>query len=126
MNQIDLKSKTIKILKGSSIAVVISAICFICFAVVLTQTDVKESIIPYVIIIISFVSIIIGSFISSIKLKKNGIINGALVGFIYISFIYLLSSIILTGFRLNMSSTIMICGSIISGMIGGIIGVNIK
>ena len=60
------------------------------------------------------------------NLKKNGIINGALVGLIYILVIYFLSSIIEKDFSLNIQSIIMIIASIIAGGIGGIIGVNKK
>ena len=38
--------------------------------------------------------------------------------------IYLLSSILVSGFEMNMQSAIMIAASIFAGMIGGIIGVN--
>lgn len=63
---------------------------------------------------------------SSLHIKKNGIVNGALVGIIYITFIYLLSSIITGDFTLNSYSLIMIIASILAGAIGGIIGINKK
>ena len=56
--------------------------------------------------------------------KKNGIINGVLIGLIYIGFIYILSSVIEGNFVLNLKSIIMIIGAIIAGAVGGIIGVN--
>ena len=60
------------------------------------------------------------------KIKKNGLINGALVGLIYMLFIYLISSIINTGFALNLNSVIMILSGVIAGVVGGVVGVNIK
>ena len=125
-NQIDLKTNFIKIIKGSIIAIIISVICFTIFATVLTCTDIKENTIPSVVLIISLISILIGSCISSRKIKKKGILNGAIVGITYISIIYILSSILLTGFSLNLYATIMIIGAVLAGMIGGIVGVNIK
>jgi putative membrane protein (TIGR04086 family) len=68
---------------------------------------------------------LIGSSISTLKIKKNGILNGSMVGLIYISAIYIISSIISTEFSLNINSIIMIASAILSGIIGGIIGVNI-
>lgn len=59
------------------------------------------------------------------KIKKNGFINGLLVGLIYIIYIYLLSSIINNSFSLNLNSIIMIFSSLATGIIGGIIGVNL-
>ena len=49
-----------------------------------------------------------------------------LVGLIYITLIYLLSSIITGNFLLNINSIIMIIVSVLTGAVGGIIGVNMK
>ena len=62
----------------------------------------------------------------TIKIKKNGIVYGGIIGIIYIIGLYIISSIVTTGFSLNMYSIIMIILSILAGMIGGIVGVNIK
>ncbi len=95
------------------------------FAILLVYTNIQENTIKPVVIIISIISILVGSSLSSIKIKRKGIVNGALVGTIYIMVIYILSSICFVGFELNLESIIMIISSIISGMIGGVIGVNI-
>ena len=94
--------------------------------IILTYTNISESVITPVIIIISAISILIGSSISTMKIKKNGLVNGLLVGLIYMFFIYIVSSIINTGFALNTNSIIMILSGIVAGIIGGIVGVNIK
>ena len=77
-------------------------------------------------IIITGISILIGSQITTSSIKKNGILNGILVGAIYIIMLYLLSSAISKNFSLNNYSIIMIATSIIIGGLGGIIGVNRK
>jgi len=61
-----------------------------------------------------------------LKIKNNGIINGGIIGLLYISIIYIISSIVQTGFRLDLYSIVMIIASVLCGMLGGIIGVNIK
>lgn len=116
----------IQILIGSLVSCIFSLIFFFIFALVLSNTDVKESAIPTVTIIISIISILIGSTISSKKLKRNGILNGACIGIIYISTLYILSSCLLVGFKINIYSVLMIIGATISGSIGGIFGVNIN
>ena len=75
---------------------------------------------------ISALSILIGSIISVSKIAKNGMLNGAIVGGIYIVIIYLLSSIINLNFDINSNSIILISFSMVAGMLGGVIGVNIK
>lgn len=114
----------IKVFMGSLIALIITVISLLVVAIILTYTDVSENIITVSVIVISALSILIGSIISAVNIKKNGIINGALVGFIYMITIYLLSSIFIAGFNVNMQSIIMIVVSIFAGMLGGIIGVN--
>ena len=74
--------------------------------------------------IITAISILIGSSLVNIKIKKNGLINGSIIGAIYIIVIYLISSILNWKFALNVQSIIMIAISIIFGILGGIIGVN--
>ena len=55
-----------------------------------------------------------------------GLVNGALVGLIYILTIYVISSITGLGFALQLQTIIMMLAAIGAGMIGGIIGVNLK
>lgn len=119
MNKIKLNNNNIiKVIKGSIISFLVSVILLFIFASLLVYTSLQETTIKPVVIIISIISILIGSSLSSIKIKKNGIINGALVGLIYILTIYILSSISLIGFNLNLYSIIMMIGAIVSGMIG--------
>lgn len=114
------------ILKGSLIAILITLILLLIISALLTFTSIPEGTIPIMLIIASAISIIIGSIISSKKLSKRGILNGMIVGIIYIICIYLLSSIFITGFSMNLKSLIMIITSAIAGMLGGIIGVNLN
>ncbi len=116
----------IKIIKGTIISIILTLIALTVYAAILSYTSISESSIVPVVLTITGISILIGSSISSISIKKKGIINGGMVGLIYILFIYILSSTISIGFSLNINSIIMVIVSIITGMIGGIIGVNIK
>ena len=115
-----------RVLKGSAFSIVITLVGLLIYSIILSYTSVAESTIPTIIIIITGISILIGSTISTANIKKNGIVNGILVGLIYISLIYLLSSIITGNFLLNINSVIMIIVSVLTGALGGIIGVNMK
>lgn len=126
VNKLKLPSNLIKIIKGSMTSMLITLIFLLIFSIVLTFTTVKENTIKPVIIVISTISVLIGTSLNTMKLKKNGIINGGAIGLIYILTIYILSSLTGSGFKLNVYSFIMIIFSIIAGMIGGIIGINLK
>ncbi len=116
----------IRLIKGSISSIIISVIFLFVYAIVLTYTTVPESTMPLVITVIIGVSILIGSSMSSMKIKKNGFINGGVVGLIYMLFLYISSSMALSGFSINLNTLILIISGIVVGMIGGIIGVNIK
>lgn len=115
-----------EILKGVLISVIFTLIFLFAFSLILTYTNVSESFINPTIIVITAISIFIGSSIGNIKMKKNGLINGALIGGIYLASIYLLSGIINQKFTLNTASIIIIIAGMTCGMFGGIIGVNKK
>lgn len=120
----DGSSNLRKILIGSGISILITIVFLLVFSILLTYTNISENTIPAITIIITAISIFIGSTMATSNLKKNGIINGAMVGLIYILVIYLLSSIIEKDFSLNIHSIIMIISSVLAGGIGGIIGIN--
>ena len=114
----------VKILKGLFISFCITLIGILIFSIVLTYSNISETTVPIVIIAISFVSILIGSTILTRKISKNGMVNGGIIGGIYIIMIYSISSIISGNFALNMYSIIMIILGILAGLIGGILGIN--
>ena len=115
-----------KVIKGSAFSIIITLIGLLVYSIILSYTSVSESTIPTIVVIITAISILIGSTISTPNIKKNGIINGMFVGLIYIAIIYLLSSIVTGNFLLNITSIIMIITSVLTGALGGIIGVNKK
>lgn len=112
--------------KGVGIALLTTVILLFIFASILTFTQLSESMISPVIIIVTAISILIGSSIGNFKIKKNGLVNGAFIGGIYMLTIYLISSILNWKFGLGIQSIIMIAIGIIFGILGGIIGVNRK
>lgn len=116
----------LKILKGVGISFGLTLICLTIFSALLTYTNLSESLIQPVVIAVTGISILAGSFFATKKVGKNGIIKGIGVGLIYILLIYVISSIVNGGnFTLTISSVIMILIGILCGAIGGIIGVNI-
>jgi len=116
----------LNILKGVIISIIFTLIFLFVFSIILTYTNISESFITPVIIVITAISIFIGSSIGNIKMKRNGLLNGALIGGIYLLSIYLMSGIINQNFSFSTASIIIIVAGMICGMFGGIIGVNKK
>ena len=117
---------TLKIFKGVVTSILVTLVFLFLLSVILTYSNISETVIPISIVVISAVSILIGSLLTTKKMKKNGIIYGGAIGLIYIIILYLTSSIVSKGFSLNFYSILMMIFSIISGMFGGILGVNMN
>jgi len=113
-----------RIFKGLIFSFIITLISVFIFAIVLTYTNISESMVPIVIIILTFISILVGTIIGVRKISKNGMLNGAIIGGIYVLLLYLISSILNIGFSLNVYTIFMIIAGIVSGVVGGVIGVN--
>ncbi|MBR3324948.1 MAG: TIGR04086 family membrane protein [Clostridia bacterium] len=120
------KNNLVCVIKGILISILSSLLLLFFMSIILAYSNTSEAVIPVAIIVISSISILMGSAFSTKSIMKNGLINGAIVGCVYILILYLLSSIIMVGFNLNMKSLIMMLVSIVIGMTGGIIGVNIR
>ena len=112
------------VVKGVIISIIFTLIFLFIFSVILTYTDISESFTTPVIIVITAISIFIGSSIGNLKMRKNGLLNGAIVGGIYLISIYFLSGIINHNFSMTIQSVIIIIAGMACGMLGGIIGVN--
>lgn len=119
-------SNFVRIIKGSILSIILTIICLLIFSLILAYTNIPEKTMIPVITVVTAISILAGSIISVSKIEKKGIINGALVGLIYILTIYIISSIAKGNFGITINSIILIASAIIAGMLGGIIGVNIK
>jgi putative membrane protein, TIGR04086 family len=120
------KSNYIYILRGIIVSVLITMLGLLIFSIILTKTNTSEATIFPVVVVITAISILIGSFIASGKIKNKGIVNGAIVGGCYMLVIYLLSSIMGNSFSLNVQSFVTIIAAIMAGIIGGILGVNLR
>ena len=114
----------LNVLKGVIISFLSTLILLLIFSLILTYSNISENIIAPTIITITAISIFIGSTIANFKMNKNGMLNGALIGGIYLIIIYLFSSIINQEFSLTIYSAIMIIASIICCMFGGVLGIN--
>jgi len=126
MEAMDKNNTFFKIIKGVGIAIIFTFTSLTIFSILLTYTNLSENLIQPVVISVTGMSILAGSFFVTRKIKKNGIIKGITVGIIYIMLIYLVSSIVNNlNFKLNIESIVMISIGIICGAVGGFIGVNV-
>lgn len=113
------------ILKGTLIAVGMSLVSLFLYAIVLANTEVQESTMPSVIMIVVAISLLAGAMIATRKMESKGILTGMGIGFVYMAGMYLLSSITLSHLEASTATVMMIAIGMLFAAIGGIIGVNL-
>ena len=97
---------------------------YIIYAFLLANTRVAESTIPTCSIIIGLLCVFEASMMATRKMKKNGLQNGAIIGFLYVLLVYFLGSVFNHEFVFSFHSLYTICFYVFVGMFGGMIGVN--
>ena len=78
----------VEIAKGIGIALITTFICLIIFSVILTYTSINDNCIDPVIMVVTGLSILLGSFLGNMKIRKNGMLNGGIVGVAYLLILY--------------------------------------
>lgn len=116
----------ISVTKGIIVSYIITLPVFCLFALILTNTDFPEKYTSSVVVITTIISILTAGSTSTKGLKSKGWLNGSVVGFVYILILYLLSSIIFRNFIVDRYVITMGIIGILTGAIGGIIGINVK
>ena len=112
--------------KDLIISIIITLILLLVLSMVLSLTNVSENIIGGAVIFISRLSILIGAFLASRKIKEKGIVFGSILGLTYMISLYIISSVLNSNFSLSLTVLYMFLGGLIGGSLGGILGVNLK
>ena len=112
--------------KAGGLAVVLTLVFIMIQTALMMFTKLSESVLPITNSIIMAISITIASIYISIKREQKGWLNGAAIGLIYILLMVLLNIGLVDDFVLN--KYVLIKGGIalVTGAIGGMIGVNLK
>lgn len=112
--------------KGVILSYVITIVFFVFFALLMTYTNLAERTIPTINSVIIMVSIVVGSMYIAIKTNKNGWLNGTIVGVVYILILMILRWIVLKDVVFDTYIFVKIIMAVITGAVGGMIGINIK
>ncbi|AKL95176.1 hypothetical protein CACET_c17280 [Clostridium aceticum] len=112
--------------KGLMRGYIVSLALFLIGAILITYTGLGENVIPILTSIIMIVSIAYAAIYVVVHTKKKGWLHGGLVGILYIFILILLSKAFVTGYMLDRVVYYRIIISMITGMIGGMIGINMK
>jgi len=115
-----------KIFKSTVLSYLFTIISFAILSLILTFSNLSDSFIPSAVVIISVISILLGSSIASLNSRSHGWLMGLSVGLSYFLVLYFISSILISGFSINLNTIYLGFSMALSGIIGGIIGINRK
>ncbi|TCQ07952.1 TIGR04086 family membrane protein [Serpentinicella alkaliphila] len=105
---------------------VLSLVLFLISAVLFTYTKLSEGIIPALISFVMIISVAYSAIYVSVHRKSKGWLHGAIIGVIYMVLIVALSLIFIPGFTLDKAVYYRIIICKVTGLVGGMIGINIK
>lgn len=125
-----MKSKTTNFLwsffKSLVISYIITLVLILFMAIIFTYTPLKEKNIPLFNTIIMIISITAGAIYLTLKIGEKGWLNGGIVGIIYYIVLVLLNYILFKDHTIDIYTTSKLIISLITGIIGGMIGINLK
>jgi putative membrane protein (TIGR04086 family) len=116
----------IRVAKGLIFSFLITLPCFFIFALFLTYTDFPEKYTSMAVLITTVISVLVASAYSTKNVKHKGWMNGCFVGLLYVTILYLASSIVDKNFMLNFSGILTFFIGAIVGCLGGILGINMR
>lgn len=111
--------------KFLAISYLIAFILLCLVAVIFTYTNINDNMLLTFVFAIVVISNLIGSTLTSRKIKRRGIVTGIVFGTIYFILIYIFSAIFYTGLSVNNTVLMYLLMTSVSGIVGGVVGVNL-
>lgn len=113
--------------KGLIRGYILSLIMFLISAIIITYTSIGEGIVPILTSVIMVISIAYAAVYVAIHIRKRGWLHGGLIGLIYILILILLSKLFISDYiMIDKMAYFRIGIGAITGVIGGMIGINMK
>ncbi len=94
-------------------------------ATIFAYTNINDNYLQTFVFGIIMISVLVGATILAKKVKEKGLLIGGIFGFVYVLIIFAITSIAYTSFVFSNTLLLYLAISVVAGVIGGIIGVNI-
>lgn len=120
------KLNILSLMKGLLASYIITIPVFMLLALILANTDFPQRLVSSAVVVTTVISVLTAGFVSTKGVRNKGWLNGGIVGLIYMVILYLISSLIYNDFTIDKYVITMTTIGIISGSIGGIVGINTR
>lgn len=126
MKKINIEKQDIfDLLRGTIVAVIVSLILVLIFALIVNLVEIGDNIVMPVNQAIKIISVFIGCFIG-IKNRHHGVIKGALIGLLYTFLSIFVFGIISKEIDFQLINLIDVGFGIVAGIVSGILSVNLR
>ncbi|MBZ2173971.1 TIGR04086 family membrane protein [Schnuerera sp. xch1] len=122
----NILNRGINILKSLALAFILTFIFVLIVSILLTFTSLKETTIPLLNTTIMIVSITFGGIHMAIKSRERGWLNGGIIGALYFLILLLINFLFIKPFIFDIYTISKFFISLAAGIIGGIIGINVR
>ena len=112
-------------LKNTVIGFVLTIVLLFSVSVIGVFASFPEAVMKLLVSVVTYTAIGICGFFAARHIRRGGLVSGAISGLIYTIVLYLIGSIINGDFSLNSSSALFALFSVLSGALGGIVGINL-
>jgi putative membrane protein (TIGR04086 family) len=121
-----ISAKLVNLFKFVGVAYILTFVIFLAAAAFLTYTEFPQGMIPSVVVITTMISIMFAGSGFARSAKNKGWFNGMLAGLIYMVILYVISSLTLNTYGIDINGLIMLILGMAAGAFGGVVGINLK
>lgn len=112
--------------KSLLLSFIVTLIFFVVFTLILTYTKLSENWIPLIDSIILIISISLGAIKMAVNTSRRGFLHGGILGVVYILILIIISMIFMKDFQFSTYTITKLIIGLATGMVAGMIGVNLK
>lgn len=112
--------------RGVLLAVVFTFVTFLVCACILAYTAVSQNVIPIIATITLGLGALIAGFCTARRKGSSGLLLGILAGVGYMLILWVIALLAGDGFSIGTHSLSMLLFSALGGIVGGVVGVNLK
>ena len=95
-------------------------------AALICFTPLSEEIVTPSVFVLNYLSVFMAGLFSAVKGRQRGFLTGAAAGGLYMMLLYLLGFILFGGIEFTTDTVLQIIYCTLTGMIGGIVGINLS
>lgn len=120
------QSDFIYILSSAAVGFVLTIVLLFVASALAATACLPEAIVSLIVTAVTYLSVGVSGFRSARGIGRSGLISGAVTGLIYVTVLYLIGSIVSGNFMVSSSSAVNALICVLSGAVGGLIGINLR